>query len=181
MKRMLPIIIAGALCAAALLTPLGTYVVGAFRPVEAVTVTQAANAISSQNGKPALILLYAPRCPLSRALMPRFAALSRRAQAGGADVLAYSTDGGLDALLVGGFLAENSAPFQARRILPWKSGDLSAGFWSIGIPIGQQWVRPLVAVRSRDGHIIYQDQAVEDLRPAAAALEGELRGGSQGT
>jgi hypothetical protein len=180
MKRMLPIIIAGALIAGAMLTPVGTYVAGAFRPVEAVTVAQATNAITSHDGKPALIILYGPRCPLSRALLPQFVALSRRAEAGGADVFAYSTGDGLDAWLVGGFLTENNAPFAARRILPWQPGVFSNELRSIGIMAGSTWIRPLVAVRSRDGHIIYQDQAVQDLRPAAAALEGELRGGSRG-
>lgn len=178
MKRMLPIVIVAALCAAALLTPVGIYVAGAFQPVEAVTAGRAANSITSLEGRPALILLYGPRCQLSRSLMPQFVALSRRATAGGADVLVYGTGGGIDALLVGGFLAENDAPFPARRILPWKPGELSSEFWSAGILVGSQWMRPLVAVRSREGHIIYQEQGVQDLGPAAKALERELRSGA---
>jgi hypothetical protein len=174
-RRILPFSVAGALVAGVLLSPVFTYLVGAFRPVDAVTVDQAMHTMTSQDGRPALILLYGPRCPLSRSLMPQFVALSRRAEAGGADVFAYSTGEGPDALLVGGFLLENDAPFEARRILPWTSGALAAGLRSIGIAIGSQWTRPLVAVRARNGHIIYQAEGVRNLEVAAQVLETELR------
>lgn len=157
----------------ALVTPLGRYAIGAFRPVDVVSVHDAAASVRTP-GKPALIVLYGPRCPLSEAAFPGIVALAREAAAGGAEVLAYSTDDGIDRYLVGGFLSGHRAPFAARRILRWEPGQLSSEFSALGIPIGDTWMRPLIAVRSSTGRIIYQAQAPKNLDGAKAALDRVL-------
>jgi len=156
-----------------MLSPLGRYALGALRPVEAVSAQDAAAAVRAR-GRPAVIVLYGPRCPLSQAAFPAIVALSREAEAHGAEILAYSTDDGIDTYLLGGFLAEHHATFAARRIRRWQPGELSSAFTAAGVHIGREWVRPLVAVRARDGRIVYQDQAVTDLHKATQALESVL-------
>ncbi len=149
-----------------LLTPIGTYAIGAFRHVDAVSLEHAMQSIRTRTGRPALIVLYGPRCPLSRSLFPQVVRLARQ----GVDVQAFSVDDGFDAILVGGFISEFNAPFPAQRILPWQPGQLSSHMAELGVTVGSPWVKPLVLVRNGAGRIVYQDMGVTDIRPAEQAL-----------
>ncbi len=154
-------------------TPIGRYAVGAFRPVKAVSLDTAMRSISMSTGRPALIVLYGPRCPLSRRLFPQVVRLAEH----GVDVQAYCVDDGLDAMLIGGFMNEFNARFPAQRILPWQPGQLSSRMGELGVSVESPWVKPLVLVRNISGRIIYQDTGVTDIEPAAQALALAAQGG----
>jgi hypothetical protein len=163
-------IAAAAFLAIAMVTPLGRRTVAAFRPVTAESASLAAKAMSLDDGRPDLILLYSTGSPASRELFPAFVELSQRALDQGANVFVYSTDDGLAGWMVGPYLASHDAPFEARRIVASDPGELKRELTAIGIGVGPGWVSPLVAVRARDGHLAYQQQGVRDLGPASAAL-----------
>jgi hypothetical protein len=155
------------------ITPVGRYAVGTFRPVKAVSLDTAMASIGEASGRPTLIVLYGPRCPLSRRLFPQVVQLAQH----GVDVQAYSVDDGPDAMLVGGFMNEFHAGFPAQRILPWQPGQLSSRMGELGVSVPSPWVKPLVLVRNNSGQIIYQDMGVTDIEPAAQALALAEQGG----
>jgi hypothetical protein len=170
MKKIIAAIIVLLLIA---ITPVGRYAFGAFRPVKAVSLDTAMASIGEATGRPTLIVLYGPRCPLSRRLFPQVVKLAEH----GVDVQAYSVDDGPDAMLVGGFMNEFHAHFPAQRILPWQPGQLSSRMGELGVSVGSPWVKPLVLVRNNSGSIIYQDMGVTDIEPAAQALALAAQGG----
>lgn len=159
-----------ALIAAAIVTPLGRRTAAALKPVSAEPASLAAKAISLDDGRPDLILLYSTASPASRELFPAFVQLSERALDQGANVFVYSTDDGVASWMVGPWLASHDAPFEGRRIVSADPAELKRELTAVGIGVGPGWVSPLVAVRARDGHIVYQQQGVSDLGPASAAL-----------
>lgn len=163
-----------ALAVAAIATTTGRRVIAALSPAESVSAAEVARTISLIDGRPALILLYDTTSPLSKKVFPGLVTLAAYARDKGADVVAYSIDEGMGALWVSGFLVTHDAPFAPRRIEPWRSGELDRAMTTVGIGQGPLWARPVVVVRSREGHIVYQAQAVEDLAAVTAALREEL-------
>ena len=170
---MKPIIVVFVVLLLAAITPIGRYAIGAFRPVKAVSLDTAMKSISTSTGRPALIVLYGPRCPLSRHVFPQVVRLAEQ----GVEVEAYCVDDGLDAMLVGGFMNEFHAGFPAQRILPWQPGQLSSRMGELGVNVTSPWVKPLVLVRNNSGRIVYQDMGVTDIEPAAQALALAAQGG----
>ena len=128
---MKPIIVVFVVLLLAAITPIGRYAIGAFRPVKAVSLDTAMKSISTSTGRPALIVLYGPRCPLSRHVFPQVVRLADQ----GVEVEAYCVDDGLDAMLVGGFMNEFHAGFPAQRILPWQPGQLSSRMGELGVNV----------------------------------------------
>lgn len=132
-----------------------------------IPVQEAASRI--QASRPSVVVLFSPGCPLSRAAFPELVTLAR-AHAGRAEVLAFSTDA--EWADVEHFLYANQAPFRAELLQEWQPGELSAAMGSVGIDVGAQWTKPLIAVVGADGKIVGQWQGITDLRPVEEALQG---------
>lgn len=171
------LVVAGLVLIGAALSPIRRHVVGAFRPVEEHTATQAAWAIASSNRQPVLLVLYSVESPLCRDLFPQIVALCDEAQDRGVRVLAYSTDTCPEALRLGGFLDEQNASFEARRLAGSETSELSAEFRALGIILEQGYAPPLIVVRDRKGHVVHQGHAVRDLAPVRVGIDYALKGG----
>ena len=143
--------------------------------VELLDVTQTAQRIASQRGRPSVVLLYSTTCPLSRQMFPEFVAIANRYRARGVDFLVFSTDQEEQFGEVPAFLAERNAPFAPVALKRWAPGSLGRAMSPLGIEVRETWVRPLIAVRDSSGKIIAQGEAVTNLAPLQAALNSLAR------
>lgn len=151
------------------------YLVGPGNRVLAMSAFEAADTVKASTGHPTVILLYSTSSPMCRAMFPQFADFNRKARDAGATVLAFSTDGRVEARDVPGFLADYGVRVTPYWIRPWAPGELELGFQRTGILVATQWTRPLLAIRAADGRILYQAQGTQaDVKQAEAALAEAL-------
>ena len=167
------LLVLGILATAVYLSPIGRYL-RSRTPMDAVTAAEAATRLA-ESQKPTVILLYGTGCPISKQMFAAFTSFAERAKAAGAEVLAYSTDETVDTQYIRPFLARRQSTLAPRWIRPWQPGELDRAFRPLGIHVGQEWVRPLLAVRAADGRIVYQAQAARDIPTAERALQHALK------
>jgi thiol-disulfide isomerase/thioredoxin len=155
-----------------LVAPRGwAYLVGPGNRVLAMSAFDAADTVKASTGHPTVILLYSTSSPICRAMFPQFADFNRKARAAGATVLAFSTDGRIDARDVPGYLTDYGVQATPYWIRPWAPEEFDLAFQRTGILVGAQWTRPLLAIRAADGRILYQAQGTQaDVKQAEAAL-----------
>lgn len=149
-------------------SPLGRSLPGS-RRMQTTTAAGAAAAVADSK-KPTVVLLYATLCPISNQMFGEFSAFAKRAEAAGAEVLAFSTDEAEHRKFIRQFLGYYGSTLRPRWIEKWRPGELDAAFRPLGIHIGQTYTRPLLAVKSADGRILYQAQAARDVASAERAL-----------
>lgn len=169
MKKLLLLALAGF---ALYSSPIGRSLPGR-RGMQTATAAEAA-AIVADSKKPTVVLLYATLCPITNQMFGDFSAFAKRAEAAGAEVLAFSTDAASDTRLIRPFLAHYGSTVRPRWIEKWRPGQLDAAFRPLGIHIGQTYTRPLLAVKAADGRILYQAQAARDVAAAERALTRAL-------
>lgn len=133
-------------------------------PVETITAQQAAMRIQGERGKVRIVLLYAARCPYSRAMFSEFVRLAESYRKAGVSILAFSTD--QDARIVQAYLGSNGLPFARIHIRPWRPGQLDAAMRPLGIDIGKTFGTPLIAVIDRKGQIVGQYEGESGARRA---------------
>ena len=172
MKKILLLGFVGLLFAA----PRGwAYLAGPGKRVRALSALEAADTVKASTGRPTVILVYSTNSPICRAMFPQFADFNRKARDAGATVLAFSTDGRIEARDVPGFLADYGVQVTPYWIRPWALGEFDLAFQRTGILVGTQWTRPLLAIRAADGRILYEAQGTQaDVKRAEAALAEAL-------
>ena len=138
--------------------------------VTQISVAELAQRIQRPMGRPSIVVLYGPRCPISQRVFPQLSSLARFYGPRGIDFQAYSTDADADAAEIIPFLAKHQAPFKPIHVRHWGSGGLDAALSPLGIVVGDTWTRPLVVIRDAGGRIVAQGQGVGDLSGLEQAL-----------
>ncbi|HEY2856361.1 MAG TPA: hypothetical protein VGJ18_26200 [Gemmatimonadaceae bacterium] len=136
--------------------------------VEGLAAEQAAIRIGATRGKPSVVLLYGTECPITQSMFGDFVALAKRHPE--VDFIAFATDEDL-AGEVPGFLRQHGASFTPTYIREWQPGELTRAFAPLGIRIGRDWTRPLIAVRDADGRVVVQGEGVGDISPIESLLQ----------
>jgi hypothetical protein len=131
---------------------------------ERLTVAEASHRIASLHGKRVVVLLYRTWSTKTRDLFPEILEFLRRCEAGGAAVVAFSTDDDPPALVqLRAYLRTQDAPFPPVALYQWPSGELSRAMSAHGIRIEFTWMAPLIAVLGADGKAITQAEGITRL------------------
>ncbi|MBK8006061.1 MAG: hypothetical protein IPK12_19670 [Gemmatimonadetes bacterium] len=142
-----------------------------------ISVRELAQRIQRPMGRPSIVVLYGPRCPITQRMFPQLSSLARFYGPRGIDFQAYSTDPDEDVAEIVPFLTKHQAPFQPIHVRHWGSGGLDAALSPLGIVVGDTWTRPLVVIRDATGRIVAQGQGVGALSGLEQALaNGALQG-----
>jgi TLP18.3/Psb32/MOLO-1 phosphatase superfamily protein len=143
--------------------------------MEHLTVIEAAERIRSKRGRPTLVMLYETRSDSGRSVrLPALAGLADSAKAAGIEVLAFCIDQDEEPLQeLPGRLRQLHAPFPAVHLYRWWPGMLDSTMSSVGVPVGLQFSRPVVALVGPDGQFIGGSQG--RVPPAATVLGAASR------
>ena len=138
--------------------------------VALIDVEQMARRIEARRGRPTVVMLYSTTCSLSQQAFPQMVALAREYRAKGVEFVVLSTDSEKNFDEVPPFVSKAGGAFEPVAIKPWPSGNLKRALGTVGIEIGMDWTRPLVALRDRDGKVVRKGEGVTDLAPLRSAL-----------
>lgn len=120
-------------------------------PIQDITAAQAAEVIAQAGPAVRPVLLYAARCPYSRAFFPSYTALAQDySPAQDVAPLAFSVDSTRERLEQ--FLGSTPLPLVAYRIVPWQGDELHVAMRSVGIELSADGLAvPTLSVLRPDG------------------------------
>jgi hypothetical protein len=136
-----------------------------------IDVNQAARRISSRQGRPTVVLLYATTCPRSQRMFGDFAALANQYRARGVQFVVLSVDETETVSRIPAFLASRNASFDPVAVKPWVPGSLTRAMSTVGIDVAATWNMPLLVLRDAQGRVLSNTDAAEDLSGLRASLE----------
>lgn len=147
-------------------------VFGSFAYCAGITKTntsQLPSIISSEHGRPTVVVFLFSGCPLSRNLWPSLMGLAKQVNEKDVAFLVFSTDKSeVDAAK---FVSSATTLSMFYWIEPWSPGQLDASMKPTGIEIGKTFRLPLVAVLDRTGKVVAQWQGLQDMAQVENALK----------
>ena len=140
--------------------------------VELLDVQQVARRLQREP-RPALLVLYSMRSSLVEAVFAELVPLAYNFGRRGVAIHAFSTDPPEIVDELPRFLRSYGAPFAPVAIRPWKGDAFARAVYPLGIEIPHPLVRPLLALRDREGKVRRQAHGVTvaDLAMFVPALD----------
>jgi hypothetical protein len=154
--------------AAAAATRRAATFVHATAPVQGMTVQEAAATIAEPTGRPSIVIIYGTHCSITAGMFSEFAEMAARHPE--VDVHAFD-DSQNHASEIPAFLRKHGADFTPRYLYDWRKGQLFAAMAPLGIKVDSIFTLPLVAIRDRNGRVVMQGDAMDDVKGMERALE----------
>lgn len=145
------------------------------RAVELLPVQNAARCIGAAVGEPSVVLIYHPGGPIEGLLLEDLAKAATGWEDQGVRVLAFAFADDSLASWLPVVLQQKGATWAPAYLRSWPSGALDRAMAPLGVRIGASFSHPLLAVRSRDGVVRWQEQGVTDLEKAEEAVRAVVQ------
>ena len=149
---------------------LGTMVSSAYADsISTTNVNELPGIISSERGRPTVVVLFSSGCPLSRNFWPGFLNFAKQVRGRNVAILVFSTD--RNKANASDFVSNTSLPFNCYWVEPWSSGQLAATMRTTGVHVGKSFTLPLVVVLDSNGKVMAEWEGLQDISQVENALK----------